>query len=203
MRHKLNNIVQRNGVNIYDFFQRFTKLARTSYTIEELNSDLVKTLLKNSFIYGILDKNTAEKILKPQSANLESAYELASVDQKLSQMFVIFHKAQTHIPMEVDAVWPNNESESNQPIPVKSDLMSREELDSKLATLTQAIAHIDTHKLQTNNGVNNRYNSQYSRTVLDVIDMLVIIEAIWRIVGNVREHKTNQACNKRDSNPPP
>ena len=182
MRHKLNNIVQHNGENIHDFFQRFTKLARTSYSIEELNT---------------------EKILKQQPANLESAYELASADQKLSQRFAIFHKAQTHIPMGVDAVWPNNESEANQPIPVKSDLMSREELDSKLATLTQAIAHIDTHKLQTNNGVNNRYNSQYSRTVLDVIDMLVIIEAIWRIVGNVREHKTNQACNKRDSNPPP
>ena len=46
--------------------------------------------------------------------------------------------------------------------------MSREELDSKLATLTQAIAHLDTHKLQTNNGVTNKgrthtYNNQYSR----------------------------------------
>ena len=72
---------------------------------------------------------------------------------------------------------PKKKSEANRPNPVESDLMSRKELDSKLATLPQAIALINTRKQPVNNGVNNRGKTHTTaRTVVRIklIDVKLI-----------------------------
>ena len=81
LRHILTIIRQRLSESMFNYFHRFTKLAKTCYSVEELSSEVVKISVRNSFVYGILDRATTEKVLKLQPADVEAAFELASHDQ--------------------------------------------------------------------------------------------------------------------------
>ena len=88
---RLTIIRQRPSESMFDYFHRFTKLARTCYSVEELNSEVVKTTMRNSFAYGILDRATTEKVLKLQPADVEAVFELTSHDQEWNQKFAMCH----------------------------------------------------------------------------------------------------------------